>query len=233
MSAIAQRLASVMERIETSARNAGRDPGEITLVAVSKTHPPHVVLDAVRAGQRVFGENRVQEARAKIGQLPGDVVWHLIGPLQRNKVRVALGLFGCFHALDSIELARAIQRVCEETGRTWRVLLEVNLGDESSKFGFRAEGLDGIAEEILALDRVVLDGLMCIPPYSDDPASSLPHFVRLRELRDGLERRLGRRLPALSMGMSHDFESAIREGATIVRVGTAIFGERESPVVGG
>ncbi len=220
------RLAAVREKIAEAAVRAGRDAGDITLVAVSKTHPPEAVGAVLAAGQCVFGESRVQEARAKIPLVPGRARWHFIGHLQRNKIRHALPLFELFHGVDSLETARDIERVAAEDGALPHVLLEVNVAGEGTKFGFSPEQLRTQIEELLALKRLTIAGLMCIPPPQPRAEMARRFFVALRGLRDQLERECRISLPQLSMGMSGDFAVAIEEGATMVRVGTAIFGER-------
>ena len=203
-------------------------PGDIELVAVSKTHPPEAVIEALDAGQTLFGESRVQEARAKIAESSSRARWHFIGHLQKNKVRQALPHFELIHSVDSLALAQDIHRIAEEEGQRPRVLLEVNLAGEASKYGFRPSQLRAELEEIIALDRLSVEGLMTIPPVAAEAEHSRPYFVQLRELRDTLEAELRVGLPTLSMGMSADFAVAVEEGATLVRVGTALFGRRPS-----
>lgn len=227
MPGIPERLASIHADIAAAAGRAGRDPGDVELIAVSKTQPPEAVLEALDAGQTLFGENRVQEAKAKIPLLPGRARWHLIGHLQKNKIRHALALnFELIHSVDSLELAGDIQRIADEAGLSPRILLEVNVAGESTKFGFPPERLRTQMEELLALDRLNIDGLMCIPPLAPKAEDSRKYFVALRECRDRLQTEFRMSLPQLSMGMSGDFGVAVEEGATLVRVGTAIFGER-------
>ena len=225
-SSIEGRLAGVQKEIAAAAARAGRDAGDVTLVAVSKTHAPESVSAVLAAGQRVFGESRVQEARAKIPLVPGRARWHFIGHLQRNKIRHALPLFELFHGVDSLEIARDIERIAAEDGALPRVLIEVNVAGEGTKFGFSPELIRSEIEEMLALKRLTIEGLMCIPPPQPRAEMARKFFVALRELRDQLEREFRISLPQLSMGMSGDFGVAIEEGATLVRVGTAIFGER-------
>lgn len=226
-SSLAGRLALVQERVAAAAETAGRDPRDVTLISVSKTHPAEVVDEAVAAGALDLGENRVQEAQAK---KPGvrEAKWHLIGPLQRNKARVALEVFDVIHTIDRPEIARRLQFLLEEhwPDRVLDVLLEVNVGEESQKAGVSPEDLRELLDEVRTHDRLVVRGLMAIPPFAAEPEASRPHFRSLRELRDRMEKETGRPLPELSMGMSHDFEIAVAEGATLVRVGTAIFGAR-------
>ncbi len=223
---IRKNLERVRQRIGEAARRSGRNAEAVGLVAVSKTWPAEVVRMAVDAGELVFGENKVQEAEQKILLLPERLEWHLIGNLQRNKVRKALGLFGTIHGIGSLDLARQTSRIAAEEGKEPVVYLQVNLAGEASKHGFSAEGLRGELEELLGLERLRIAGLMAIPPYRPDPEESRPAFAALRTLRDELERAGGIPLPGLSMGMSGDFEVAIEEGATLVRVGAAIFGAR-------
>jgi pyridoxal phosphate enzyme (YggS family) len=225
-STFADRLAAIRHEIAEAAARAGRSPEEIELVAVSKTHPPEAVSEAVQAGQFLFGESRVQEARGKIAEAPGRARWHFIGHLQKNKIRHALPLFELIHSVDSMELARDLQRIADEAGAHPRVLLEVNLAGEATKFGFKPDQLCAEMEELLGLSRLTIEGLMTIPPPAPDPEQTRPHFSALRELRGQLETEFHMKLPQLSMGMSGDFAVAVEEGATLVRVGTALFGER-------
>jgi len=223
---IAENLEKVRTAILEAEQASGRAPGRVELVAVSKTHPPEVIQEAVNAGQLVFGENRVQEAKAKIPELPSKLCWHLIGHLQSNKVRVALRLFEMIQGVDSVELLAEIQAGAEQLGAFPRVLLQVNVSGESSKFGFSPEGLLRQMELILGIKRVEILGLMTIPPLAPRAEDSRKYFVRLREVRDRIENEYRIVLPHLSMGMSGDFRVAVEEGATLVPVGTAIFGER-------
>ncbi|MEI8309621.1 MAG: YggS family pyridoxal phosphate-dependent enzyme [Verrucomicrobiota bacterium] len=216
----------IRNRIRATAEAAGRDPSGVRLVAVSKTHPPDAVREAAALGQQIFGESKIQEAMAKIPLLPSSLEWHFIGHLQSNKIRKALPLFRLFHGVDNSALAVQMDRVAGECGCFPQVLLEVNVSGEETKFGFQPDRLrDGIAD-LLALTRVGILGLMTMAPYSDDPLAAKPYFSALRRLRDDLEQQTGTPLPELSMGMSGDFESAIAEGSTIVRIGSAIFGDR-------
>jgi PLP dependent protein len=226
MESIEENLARVREQIAVAAARAGRVKEEIELVAVSKTHPVEKVQAAFEAGQTLFGESRVQEARAKIPLLPSRLRWHFIGHLQKNKIRHALPLFELFHGIDSLAVAQEMHRVAEEEGMHPRVLLEINLAGEASKHGFAPEQLQRDLEPTLSLGRLTVEGLMTIPPLAPEAEASRHYFVALRELRDKLETEFNVRLPQLSMGMSGDFPIAIEEGATLVRVGTAIFGER-------
>jgi hypothetical protein len=218
-------LARIRVRIERAAQRSGRRPDEIALVAVSKTFPAEAIRAAYEAGLRDFGENRVQEMsekRAKLGEL--DATWHFIGHLQSNKAKLAAQIFDRVDSIDSLALAQKLDAAVAET--RLKVLLEVHLGGEATKSGISAADLPALAAGVAALPNLDLRGLMTVPPYSDDPEQVRPYFRKLRELRDGLSQRLGHPLPTLSMGMSHDFEIAIEEGSTEVRLGTALFGSR-------
>lgn len=225
---VAENLQAVRRDIAESERTSGRSSGSVELVAVSKTHPPEVVRQAIEAGQLLFGENRIQEAKAKIPELPAKLRWHLIGHLQRNKIRQALPLFEMIHGVDSVELLDELQRIAADLGLFPRVLLQVNVAGESSKFGFGPDRLLSEVERIIRAERVQVEGLMTIPPLDSKPENSRRYFVQLRELRDRLEKEFRFPLPHLSMGMSGDYRVAVEEGATLVRVGTAIFGERRA-----
>jgi PLP dependent protein len=225
---IGKNLSEVRSRIANAARRAARSPESIHLIAVSKTHPTEVIMAAVDAGQLIFGENRIQEAQPKIAALPARLRWHLIGHLQSNKVRLALPCFELIHGVDSLELLADIDRVAGELGVFPRILLQVNVSGEASKFGFAPAKLLNSVEEIVGFDRLQIDGLMTIPPLAPAAEHSRKYFAALRELRDRLGQQYRFQLPELSMGMSNDFEVAIEEGATMVRVGTAIFGPRGS-----
>ena len=226
---IAANLNAVRARIDAAARRAGRDPGEITLIAVSKTFGADHVRAARAAGQQDFGENKVQEALQKISATSDiPVRWHLIGHLQSNKARKAAAPFAAIHSIDSVDLLQRIDTAAAEAGAAPDILVQVDLAGEQSKFGAPADEARRIADAALACEAVRLSGLMLLPPWSEDQEAARPWFVRLRELRDewiaaGVPRDA---LRHLSMGMSHDFEAAIEEGATMVRVGTAIFGKR-------
>ena len=226
MEKIAENLERVRSQIADAARKSGRSPDEIELVAISKKHDADKVRAAHDAGQTLFGESRVQEARAKISELPSSLRWHFVGHLQKNKIRHALPLFELFHGIDSLDLARDLNRVAEEEGMHPRILLEVNVAGEGSKFGFNPETVRQEMEPLLSLGRLSIEGLMTIPPLAKEAENSRRHFVRLRELRDQLQQEFAVQLPQLSMGMTNDYAVAIEEGATLVRVGTAIFGER-------
>ena len=223
---LASNIAELQERIGAACARAGRVAGSVTLMAVSKTHPPAAVAEAAAAGLRVFGESKIQEARLKIPQCPGHLRWHFIGHLQSNKCREAVELFSMIQGVDSLALAREINKRADQAAKTMPVLLEVNVAGEASKFGYQPEALLAEWAELNALSRLEIHGLMTIPPYATDPEKARPHFRRLRELKGRCEELLGAPLPQLSMGMSGDFEVAIEEGATIVRIGTALFGPR-------
>jgi hypothetical protein len=239
---IAANLAWVRERMAAAARRAGRAPGEITLLAVSKTHPAALVEQALAAGQRDFGENLVEEAWAKFGD-PGSPAslaarldaadrprLHLIGPIQSRKAALAIACRpALIHAIDRLKIAARLDRFAAEAGQVQDVLLEVNVAGEESKFGWTPDGVREEAATVLALPHLRVAGLMTIPPYELDPDAARPHFAALRCLQEDLARRFPQAdWRCLSMGMSHDFEAAIEEGATIVRVGTAIFGTRDA-----
>jgi pyridoxal phosphate enzyme (YggS family) len=227
MNSIAENLERVREQIAQAAARAGRVAEEIELVAITKTHPAEKVREAIEAGQTLFGESRVQEARAKIPELPSNLRWHFVGHLQKNKIRHALPLFEIIHSVDSLGLAQDINRIAGEQGMHPRVLLEVNVAGEGSKFGFSPDKLRDQMEELLALPRLSILGLMTIPPLAENAEASRKYFVHLRELRDRLQTEFHVDLAQLSMGMTEDFAVAVEEGATRVRVGTAIFGERK------
>lgn len=198
-------------------------------MAVSKNHPPETIREAAQLGLRLFGENRVQEAKAKIPQCPGHLRWHLIGHLQTNKARDAVQWFEMIHSVDSFRLAEELQKRAEAAARTLPILLEVNVAGESTKFGYRPDEVLADLSRLNALRRLELHGLMCMAPYSPQPESARPVFRRCRDLARACEDTLGAPLPVLSMGMSGDFEVAIEEGSTLIRVGTALFGERPRP----
>ncbi len=226
MSSIAENLDRVREQIATAVAKSGRSADDVELVAISKTHPAESVREAIEAGQTLFGESRVQEARAKIPELPSNIRWHFVGHLQKNKVRSVLPLFEMIHSVDSLALAQDINRIAEEEGLYPRVLLEVNVAGEGSKFGFAAGYLREQMEGLLEQPRLSMEGLMCIPPIAVESEDSRKFFVEVRALRDSLEKEFSLKLTHLSMGMTQDFSIGIEEGATLVRVGTAIFGER-------
>ena len=226
MAKIQENLERVRERIAQAAAKAGRAVDEIELVAITKTHDAEKVREAIEAGHTLFGESRVQEARVKIPELPSNLRWHFVGHLQKNKIRHALPLFELIHSVDSLALAQDMNRVAEEEGSHPRVLLEVNMAGEGSKFGFQPDRLREQMETLLALNRLSILGLMTIPPLAPEAEASRKYFVQLRELGDRLQIEFHVDLTQLSMGMTNDFAIAVEEGATLVRVGTAIFGER-------
>lgn len=226
MQCIKSNLEAILGRIGLAAGRAGRDPASVRLVAVSKTHPAASVREAFDAGQRAFGESKVQEAAGKIPLLPPSIEWHFIGHLQANKIRKAMPQFQMFHGVDNCGLASQMSRIAGECGRFPQVLLEVNVSGERTKFGFSPGALKAEIGALLALPDLQVSGLMTMAPYSEDPESARPLFAALRNLRDELEQQTGAALPELSMGMSGDFEAAISEGSTLVRVGSAIFGDR-------
>jgi PLP dependent protein len=229
MEAIAENLERVRSQIADAAKKCGRALNGIELIAISKTHEAEKVRAALDAGQQIFGESRVQEARTKIPLLPSSARWHFVGRLQKNKIRHALPLFELFHSVDSIELAREINRIAGEEGAHPRILLEVNVAGEGSKIGFAPDSLRAEMETLLELPRLSIEGLMTIPPLAPEAEASRQYFSALRDLRDQLEKEFQAVLPQLSMGMSDDFPVAIEEGATLARVGTAIFGKRTRP----
>ena len=226
MNSVSKNLEHVRKQIAHTAAKAGRSTEDIELVAITKTHPAEKVREAIEAGQTLFGESRVQEARTKIPELPSNLRWHFVGHLQKNKIRHALPLFELFHGIDSLALAQEMNRIAADEGMHPRVLLEVNVAGEGSKFGFSPDKLREQMEELLALQRLSILGLMTIPPLADKAEPSRRYFVQLHELRDRLQLEFHVDLPQLSMGMTQDFPIAVEEGATLVRVGTAIFGER-------
>jgi len=223
-----ENLDSIRRRIAAACARAGREENSVTLLAVSKTHPPTAIQTAVACGQLYFGENKIQEAKAKIPLCPGKARWQFIGHLQSNKVRDAVELFEMIQGVDSLGIAREISKRAEQAAKTMPVLLEVNVAGEGSKFGYQPEKLLAELTELNALPKIELHGLMAIPPFTPVPETARPYFQRLRELKVECEKILGVPLPHLSMGMSGDFEVAIEEGATLVRLGTALFGERLS-----
>lgn len=224
----ADNLAGIQQQISAACARAGRDAQSVMLLAVSKTHPAEAIAEAVNSGQIFFGENKVQEAKAKIPLSPGRARWHFIGHLQSNKARDAVDLFEMIQSVDSLNLAHEISKRCEQAAKEISILLEVNVAGESSKFGYKPDQLLAELKELNSLPRITVQGLMTVPPFATEPEKSRPHFQRLREIKSQCEQILGAPLPHLSMGMSGDFEVAIEEGATIVRVGTALFGPRKS-----
>jgi pyridoxal phosphate enzyme (YggS family) len=228
--ALSQRIAGVRRRIDAAAQRCNRSPEELTLVAISKTHPAELLKDALSLGLTDLGENRVQEAEGKILRLGRSAArWHLVGHLQSNKTRRAVQLFDCIHSLDSASLAQRLDRLCIAEGRAeLPVLIQIDLGGEATKTGIDPRALPELLDALGDLERLRLTGLMTLPPYFENADCGRPYFKTLRGLRDKLQRegRFGEHAGELSMGMSHDFEIAIEEGATMVRVGTAIFGAR-------
>ncbi|HSR70538.1 MAG TPA: YggS family pyridoxal phosphate-dependent enzyme [Acidobacteriota bacterium] len=224
---ISSNLEQVHRRIENAAQDASRDPAGIQLLAVSKTFSADIVAEAAGAGQKAFGENRVQEGEEKIPLLTGqDLEWHLIGPLQSNKVKRAVRIFDVIQTVGRPKILRKISREAEEQGRLISIYIQCNIGGEEQKFGCAPEDAAGLVKEAAEKPALQVVGLMAIPPYLEDPEAVRPYFRQLRELRDSLEDETGVELKGLSMGMSHDFEVAIQEGSSLVRVGTAIFGPR-------
>jgi pyridoxal phosphate enzyme (YggS family) len=221
VSEVAHNIIFVRQCIRTAAERAGRNPDEVTLIAVSKTIEPERIESALAAGQTLFGESKVQEVKAKLPLVSGRAHWHMIGHLQTNKARDAVALFDVVHSVDSLKLAVELNKWAEQAGKTQAILLEVNVSGEASKFGLKPEDLESTVAEVNQLSRLEVQGLMTIAPFAEDTEKARPYFRRLRELREGLG------LRELSMGMTHDFEVAIEEGATMVRIGTAIFGERK------
>jgi hypothetical protein len=223
---LADNLEKVQQRIRAACDRADREANSVTLLAVTKGQPPEVVKAAADLGQIFFGENKVQEARAKIPLCPGKLLWHFIGHLQSNKCRDAVELFEMIQSVDSLSLAQEIAKRAEQAAKRMPVLIEVNVAGEASKFGYQPEQLLAELKELNALPRIEIHGLMTLPPWSPEAEKVRPYFRRLRELQTECEQILGVPLPYLSMGMSSDFEIAIEEGATMVRIGTALFGPR-------
>lgn len=223
---IAANLSGIKQRVAAAAVRSGRAEDAAELLVVSKTWPAERVAEVVDAGHLAFGENKIQEAIGKVPRLPDHLQWHLIGHMQRNKVRKALPLFQTIHSIDSLKLARYTSNIAGELGKKPDIYLQVNLAAEESKNGYTPDALRADMEDLCGLENVSIAGLMCIPPAAATPEDARPWFAQLRELRDDLEAYTGQSLPGLSMGMSGDFEVAIEEGSTIVRVGSAIFGSR-------
>jgi pyridoxal phosphate enzyme (YggS family) len=223
---LSENLEKIQQRITGACARSGREPGSVTLLAVTKSQPPEVVREAADCGQALFGENKIQEAKAKIPLCPGRLRWHFIGHLQSNKCRDAVELFEMIQSVDSLSLAQEINKRAGQAAKTMPILLEINVAGEASKFGYQPEKLLAELKEINALQRIEIQGLMAVPPWSAEPEKSRPYFRQLRELKQKCEQILGVSQPHLSMGMSGDFEIAIEEGATMVRVGTALFGPR-------
>jgi pyridoxal phosphate enzyme (YggS family) len=225
---IAANCRVISDRIGAAAARSGRDPGAVKLLAASKSQSIERVRAAMAAGIRLFGENYVQEAQAKKAAAGSSVEWHMIGHLQRNKVKIAAELFDVIESLDSVELARALDREAAARKRTVRALVEVNLAGEASKSGIAKERVASLLDAIVSLQHLKIEGLMTVPPMSDDPESTRPYFRMLAELNRKLKRQEAANihLKELSMGMSQDYEVAIEEGSTLVRIGTALFGPR-------
>lgn len=223
---LAANLQSIRGRIEAACARAGRDPASVELVAVSKGQPPEAVRAAANAGQVLFGESKVQEARVKVSLCPGRLRWHMIGHLQSNKCRDAVHSFQMIESVDSLALAQEIDKCCDKQAKTMPILLEVNVAGEASKFGYPPTQLLAELAQINALRRIEIHGLMTIAPWTTEPEKVRPIFRQLRELKEQCGEILGAPLSHLSMGMSGDFEIAIEEGATLVRIGTALFGAR-------
>jgi PLP dependent protein len=226
MPTVKENLLRVMEKIEEAARKIGRDPNEIKLVAVSKTVEAARIMEAIEAGVSILGENYVQEAQKKIEEIGRPVSWHFIGHLQTNKAKYAIRLFDMIHSLDSVPLAEELNRRAEQADRVMKVMIEVNLSKEATKFGTDEEVVVNLAKRVQNLNHLSLEGLMTMPPYFDSPELSRPYYIALRALKEKMVKE-GVPMNGLSMGMSNDFEIAIEEGATYVRVGTAIFGPRK------
>lgn len=223
---LAENLEQIEKRIHAACARAGRARDSVQLLAVSKTHPPETIREAVNLGLTYFGENKIQEAKAKIPNCPGKARWHFIGHLQSNKCRDAVELFEMIQGVDSLAIAQEINKRAEQAAKTMPILLEINVAGEGSKFGYKPEQMLAELESLNALPRLEIHGLMAIPPFTPVPEKARPYFQKLRALKQQAETMLGVPLPQLSMGMSGDFEVAIEEGATIIRIGTALFGER-------
>ena len=228
MADILANLNRVQERVAAAARRAGRSPEEIRLVAVSKTVGAELVREAMAAGVKILGENYVQEAQKKIEAIGHGIAWHFIGHLQTNKAKVAARLFDLIHSVDSLSLAEELDKAAKKQGRILPVLLQISLSEETTKFGAKEREIFRMAESLATMEGIRVEGLMTMPPYFEDPEAARPYFGALRELSERLARQKIPRIlmKELSMGMSNDFEVAIEEGATLVRVGTAIFGPR-------
>ncbi len=225
---LADNLTLIQQRIRAACDRAGRDVNSVTLLAVSKTHPADTIKSATDLGITLFGENKVQEAKAKIPNSPSKARWHFIGHLQSNKCRDAVELFSMIQCVDCLAIAQEINKRADQAARMMPVLLEINVAGEASKFGYKPEQMLAELKELNALPRLEVHGLMAIPPFSPVPEKSRPYFKTLREMKQRAEDVLGAPLPVLSMGMSDDFEVAIEEGSTMIRVGTALFGARQS-----
>ena len=224
MSSLIDRYKKINDRILASCEQAKRDPSSVKLLAVSKTKPPEMVDEFASLGQKFFGENKIQEAQAKIPLCISGLQWHLIGHLQSNKAKIAATLFDMVHSVDSLKIMNALDRNAEST---LPILLQVNVAGDSAKFGFKPEETEEIINLSCKLNNCEVHGLMTIPPFSEDLDKTRQHFNHLRELRDALEVKTGVPLPELSMGMSYDLEAAIEAGSTWIRVGSDLFGERK------
>jgi len=224
---VSENLKRVQGLVTEAAAKAGRDASDIILIAVSKTWPIEKIQEAVDAGQRVFGENKVQEVLEKVSAMVPELQWHLIGHLQKNKTRKVLPLCSMIHSVDSLALAQQIDRIAGELKLTPEILLQVNVAEDDAKFGLAASDLENMVKEVSLLENVELRGLMTVPAFDPDPEKVRPYFAALRKLRDVVAKATDVALPELSMGMSHDFHVAIEEGATLVRVGSSIFGQRD------
>jgi PLP dependent protein len=227
----AENLEAVRQRIKAACDRSDREPNSVTLLAVTKSQPPEIVAAAAELGLVFFGENKIQEAKVKIPLCPGKLRWHFIGHLQSNKCRDAVDLFEMIQSVDGLPLAQEINRRCEQAAKTMPVLLEVNIAGEASKFGCKPARLLAELKEMNALPRLRIRGLMTVPPWSSEPEKARSYFQQLRDLKMRCEQVVGVPLPHLSMGMSGDFEVAIEEGSTMVRIGTALFGPRPKPKV--
>jgi len=223
---LADNLSAIQQRIKNACSRCGREPDSITLLAVTKGQPPEAVSQAAQLGLSLFGESKVQEAKAKIPLCPGRLRWHMIGHLQSNKCRDAVELFEMIQSVDSLPLAEELNKRAGQAAKRMPIILEVNIAGETSKFGYPPERLLGDLQQINSLPRLEIHGLMCVPPWTAEPEKVRPLFRRLRELKTDCEEILGAPLAQISMGMSGDFEIAIEEGSTIVRIGTALFGPR-------
>lgn len=223
---IVERWRVIREQVDSATKASGREVSAVELLAVSKTYPSEVIAEVIAAGQRSLGENRVQEALEKMPQLEDEISWHLIGPLQRNKVRKVVGKFACLQGVDSLKLAQTIDRVAGELGIVQSIFLQVKVGGEETKSGFEFSELTAQMDSLRLLSNLRIRGLMTIPPPVFEPEEARPYFAQTREFRDQLETSSGLKLSQLSMGMSGDYEGAIAEGSTMVRIGSAIFGRR-------
>ncbi len=223
---LAENLNKIQVLISAACERSRREPGSVTLLAVTKKQPPERIREAAELGLSLFGENRVQEAKLKIGMCPNRLRWHLIGHLQSNKCRDAVHFFGMIQSVDSLGLAQELNKCCEKSGKRMPILLEVNVAGEASKFGYKPEAVLRDLKALNEFKKLEIHGLMTIAPWTLEPEKVRPVFRRLRELKVQCEQELGVPLPHLSMGMSGDFEVAIEEGATIIRLGTALFGDR-------